>query len=868
MGDSSDGESGCLFNAIIGDMKTMMPLWEDFLVKASKFYNAVKSSAYAADTFLDSFQKLADATTASKGSTRDIGVSFTKLVMRHKSIEHKLKAYIGILTDSFIGPMQEKLEEWKKTSNQLEKDHTKDFKRAKSDAKKSVGEVMKLRKKVIKKDDLSSGRTEYHGQYTDAWKLANIQIAALEDQERQYLRKLMIEERSRAIFFFNCYRPVVELELTLIGEIENLQTILEDTTKQCTSPSKLPLAAEDAINNYKAPERISLPKTEVSSPPPSPTLESARQRAFTSIPKGNQNIQRSNTVSGSSSSGYSTLRKKGSGGPAPKPVGIPHPVKSPSKSADGTFEGDSHESLHSSSGTVSNYSSMSSLSTASGDHIAPDQNPATQNPAAYGDEMREQVAYYTQHDAKAVLSGAGGMANVSTSNPATRTSWSSLETSDSSGVGSYISLNSQGRPQHGYDKNNGYNSDGQYEETDGHPVYDFDDDINVQMANLNHGSVQMSQNFQQQCQNFRRNTDFSSSMRGTRSSGAPYRRSNSITEGESPMVDYKMTLPSRRSNTVYAKNAPTGAKPTVFQLYGAGQTPSQLRSRLSPTGSPVKAVAPPNRKISSPPNLMSGGMISRQQSAPYVKPSMSPESSFDIAPSTAGLQGMVGKSAPAYPVSTTAGSEYASRHMAMSGNEGVHYAYSSQSNDYAVPSITNSQPQARNQEDFPPPPPPLQLQETNQYQLHMQQQQQNQHYHAPQQHHRSASGGQAAMHQQNYPASQLAQMHQQLQQQQQQRQQQYQQYQGHQPLPQHQQLHKNQTQYSGAQQQQQAHYSYQQQTSQYQSFEQGPLSYSRRDSHSADDDMPVASPGSFLDELQQKRTIVRSRTMSAGSSRP
>ena len=33
--------------------------------------------------------------------------------------------HFRILTDSFLGPMQEKLEEWKKTAGQLEKDHSK-----------------------------------------------------------------------------------------------------------------------------------------------------------------------------------------------------------------------------------------------------------------------------------------------------------------------------------------------------------------------------------------------------------------------------------------------------------------------------------------------------------------------------------------------------------------------------------------------------------------------------------------------------------------------------------------------------------------------------------------------------------------------
>ena len=118
-------------------------------------------------------------------------------------------------------------------------------------------------------------------------------------------------------------------------------------------------------------------------------------------------MHRSNTVSGSTS-GYSTLRKKGSGGPAPLPVGIPNPIKSPSKSSkssDTTYDMESHESLNSSSGNVSNFSSMSSLSTASGDHIAVDQNQVSQTPATYPDDMREQVAYYTQNDAKAVITG-------------------------------------------------------------------------------------------------------------------------------------------------------------------------------------------------------------------------------------------------------------------------------------------------------------------------------------------------------------------------------------------------------------------------------------------------------------------------------
>ena len=61
----------------------------------------------------------------------------------------------------------------------------------------------------------------------------------------------MTEERSRATYFFDCYKPCIEQELTLISEIEQLQTILEETSKLCANPKQLPLISEDAINAYK-----------------------------------------------------------------------------------------------------------------------------------------------------------------------------------------------------------------------------------------------------------------------------------------------------------------------------------------------------------------------------------------------------------------------------------------------------------------------------------------------------------------------------------------------------------------------------------------------------------------------------------------
>ena len=150
MGESEDGS--ILFNHIVGDMKTMGPIWEDFLGKASKFYASIKGTSVYADSFLDSFQKLADATTNSKGATRDLGVSFTKITMRQRSVVNKLKMYVGIMLDDFINPLQEKTDEWKRWLTQVEKDHNKDFKKLKTELKRTSSDAVKLKRKASKKN--------------------------------------------------------------------------------------------------------------------------------------------------------------------------------------------------------------------------------------------------------------------------------------------------------------------------------------------------------------------------------------------------------------------------------------------------------------------------------------------------------------------------------------------------------------------------------------------------------------------------------------------------------------------------------------------------------------------------------------------
>jgi len=107
---------GGLYQQVINDMKAGVPQYEDFVNKAYKLHTHLKGTLMVLSSFLDSFQKIADAATNTKGATRDIGACLTRIVIRHKSMESKLKALCGALLDCMVLPLQDKLEDWNLTS--------------------------------------------------------------------------------------------------------------------------------------------------------------------------------------------------------------------------------------------------------------------------------------------------------------------------------------------------------------------------------------------------------------------------------------------------------------------------------------------------------------------------------------------------------------------------------------------------------------------------------------------------------------------------------------------------------------------------------------------------------------------------------
>ncbi|KAM9308516.1 protein MTSS 1 [Gastrophryne carolinensis] len=263
---------GGLFQNIITDMKASYPVWEDFINKAGKLQSQLRTTVVAAAAFLDAFQKVADMATNTRGATREVGSALTRMCMRHRSIESKLRQFSSALIDCLINPLQEQVEEWKKVANQLDKDHAKEYKKARQEIKKKSSDTLKLQKKAKK------GRGDIQPQLDSALQDVNDKYLLLEETEKQAVRKALIEERSRFCSFISMLRPVIEEEISMLGEITHLQTISEDLKTLTIDPHKLPSASEQVIHDLKGSDY----NWSYQTPPSSPSTTMSRKSSVCS----------------------------------------------------------------------------------------------------------------------------------------------------------------------------------------------------------------------------------------------------------------------------------------------------------------------------------------------------------------------------------------------------------------------------------------------------------------------------------------------------------------------------------------------------------------------------------------------------------
>nr|XP_057909466.1 protein MTSS 1-like isoform X6 [Doryrhamphus excisus] len=282
---------GGLFQTLIGDMKSSYPVWEDFIAKAGKLQSQLRASVLALAAFLDAFQKVADLATNSRGGTRDIGSALTRMCMRHRSIEAKFKQFSMTFLEALINPLQDQMEEWKRGVNTLDKDHAKEYKRARQEIKKKSSDTLKLQKKAKKADTF--GRGDILPQLDSAMQDVSDKYILLEDIEKHALRKALIEERQRFCCFVAMLRPVVDEEISMLGEVTHLQAISEDLKSLTSDPHKLPPASEQVILDLKGADYTWSYQT----PPSSPSTTTSRKSSMCSSTLSQQAPARLSSIS-------------------------------------------------------------------------------------------------------------------------------------------------------------------------------------------------------------------------------------------------------------------------------------------------------------------------------------------------------------------------------------------------------------------------------------------------------------------------------------------------------------------------------------------------------------------------------------------
>ena len=235
------------------------------------------------------------------GGTKEIGSALTRICLRHRSVEARLKTFTSSLMDCLVSPLQDRLDEWRKTTVLLDKDHAKEIKRLKQELKKrhpfelsGLTGTLKLQKRLGGSSFASgSGLSGVFSKSMESME-GSEKLFLLEEMEKKSLRRVLIEERSRFCLFVNFLRPVVDEELAMIQEISHLQEIMEHLSKLTADPYILPASSEAVIADlklssreaFKSQSQLNLRHT----PPSSPSsFASSRKSSMCSISSFNSN---------------------------------------------------------------------------------------------------------------------------------------------------------------------------------------------------------------------------------------------------------------------------------------------------------------------------------------------------------------------------------------------------------------------------------------------------------------------------------------------------------------------------------------------------------------------------------------------------
>ncbi|EUB61711.1 Metastasis suppressor protein [Echinococcus granulosus] len=91
--------------------------------------------------FLEAFQKISDIAETNNAGLRPFGIALRRYCLRQRQI-----------TECLVTPLSDRLDEWRRTANQMDRDCVKELRKAKSELQRAILEAEKCKKRLRRKE--------------------------------------------------------------------------------------------------------------------------------------------------------------------------------------------------------------------------------------------------------------------------------------------------------------------------------------------------------------------------------------------------------------------------------------------------------------------------------------------------------------------------------------------------------------------------------------------------------------------------------------------------------------------------------------------------------------------------------------------
>lgn len=178
-----------MYQSVVHDMKLTYPAWENVAQKALKLATQLKSTLICMNAFIDAVQTVGDAANNLKGATRDIGACLTRVCMRQRSIENRLRSFVDSLTDELAMSLQNKGSQWKQRIVEMDRHANKFCRKVRS-------------------------------------RKGGVDVSAVNEQ-RRICHALLTEQWNQTSFFVASFLPVLNSQLGLFDESAHVRQVTD-----------------------------------------------------------------------------------------------------------------------------------------------------------------------------------------------------------------------------------------------------------------------------------------------------------------------------------------------------------------------------------------------------------------------------------------------------------------------------------------------------------------------------------------------------------------------------------------------------------------------------------------------------------------